>query len=348
MSEQYLWDRSGEADAEVRRLEEMLAAFRMPERPLDLGSVAETYRERWWQWPRWSLAAAACAAVVALAVGIALLRPRSEAGWAVTALEGTPQIAGKPTLKGELRVGQRLQTTGDARARLRVDGIGELEVGGNSELELAERSQHRQRVVLRYGAIHARVTAPPAVFVVDTPAARAVDLGCEYSLSVDKEGNGNLVVEAGWVMLDYEYSQSLVPQGAEAQIRAGGRLTPAYFSDASPTFKALLVQLAIGDDQPQAARLKALGTLLAEARVRDAYTLINLFRRSTREERLLVYDRLTQLVPAPAGVAHDAVADGDLRVLSPWWEAVYDALGLRRINKKGGLNLNMYGGLETR
>ena len=41
---------------------------------------------------------------------------------------------------------------------------------------------------LAHGRLSARVTAPPRLFVVDTPAATAIDLGCAYDLAVLTDG----------------------------------------------------------------------------------------------------------------------------------------------------------------
>jgi hypothetical protein len=50
------------------------------------------------------------------------------------------------------------------------------------------------RLALDHGAIEARIWAPPRLFFVETPSARAVDLGCVYTLEVDRAGAGRLSV----------------------------------------------------------------------------------------------------------------------------------------------------------
>jgi hypothetical protein len=55
---------------------------------------------------------------------------------------------------------------------------------------------------LERGALHARIAAPPRLFIVDTPSAMAVDLGCEYKLDVDAAGNSRLHVTSGFVALN--------------------------------------------------------------------------------------------------------------------------------------------------
>jgi len=37
------------------------------------------------------------------------------------------------------------------------------------------------------------------VFVVDTPSASAIDLGCAYTLHVNEDGSGTLRTTLGWV-----------------------------------------------------------------------------------------------------------------------------------------------------
>jgi hypothetical protein len=98
-----------------------------------------------------------------------------------------------------------------------------------------------------------------------------------------------------------------------ATISSDGRLSPPIFEDAPPAFQ-------------DAIRSGDLKTALPLARRRDALTLINLFRFATPDERLMVYDRLNALVPAPPGVTPDSV--------EPWWPDVLKASGVNAIKKK--------------
>ena len=47
-----------------------------------------------------------------------------------------------------------------------------------------------QRLALDHGTIHALIWSPPGRFIVNTPSAQTVDLGCQYTLNVDAEGVG--------------------------------------------------------------------------------------------------------------------------------------------------------------
>ena len=165
----------------------------------------------------------------------------------------------------------------------------------------------------------------PGVFVIDTPHARAIDLGCEYTLTVSPDGAGELHVISGWVDLSRGFEQSLVPQGASALMTADGELSVPVFDDASPRFRAAVRDFANGHD---------LATIVSLARPRDALTLLNLFRLTTPDESVLLFDRLNQLVPAPASISREAVRYWRPDVTERWWRPILRATGLNSIKKK--------------
>ena len=56
-----------------------------------------------------------------------------------------------------------------------------------------------KRIALDRGTIHAYIWAPAGEFVVDTPSAVTVDLGCAYKIKTDESGDteGAAVLHAG-------------------------------------------------------------------------------------------------------------------------------------------------------
>jgi hypothetical protein len=124
---------------------------------------------------------------------------------------------------------------------------------------------------------------------------------------------------------------------------SGGRLTPAYYPDAAPEFRAALVRWSLVNTVGDAERSQLLETVLKHARLRDSLTLINLFRRANSDsERGRIFDRLNQLAPAPPEVKRQDVVSGVQAALNPWWPEVYHALDLTPFIKKGPLKLNWY------
>src|SRR5262249_31984055 len=101
-----------------------------------------------------------------------------------------------------------------SRASLQVAEIGELMVDPGSRLRLLETGSRRKRIAVEVGTIHAAIWAPPGEFVVDTPSAIAVDLGCAYSLTVAEDGSGTLRTKLGWVGFHESGHDSFIPAGA--------------------------------------------------------------------------------------------------------------------------------------
>jgi hypothetical protein len=314
----YLWDGTGEPDAEVRELEERLRPLRgLPPPPALPGDG----RRSPWRW----IAVAAAAALV-LALGASLIRtPPNAGGWDVRWLEGDSWTESRVVREDKLEVGEWIETS-QARARLSVgrtgDEIGEVQLEPSTRVGLVDPGERRHRLSLTRGVMHATIWAPPGDFVVDTPSAVAVDMGCRYTLEVDGEGAGLLRVEAGWVGFEHRGLQSLVPAGALCATRTGvGPGTP-YFETASSAFALALEALDFGPaGEPRRA---ALDRVLAEGRPRDALSLWHLLARVDGENRGRVFDRLNELVPSPAGVTREGVLRGERAMRERWW----DELGL--------------------
>jgi FecR protein len=314
--EEYLWSGQGEPDPEVVRLEALLAPYghrgTLPALP-----AREPQRRGRVQTVMPVLAAAASLMLVSAAAWFAFAtRP---GGWTVQSLQGTPNVAGT-AIDGPSRlgIGQLLTTDAQSRARIAVGEVGRVDVEPNSRVRLLESRAGEHRMALDRGRIRAQIWAPPRFFFVNTPSAVAVDLGCAYTLDVDGRGWGLVQVTHGWVAFEYSGRESFIPKDAVCATRPRfGPGTPHYADAAQP----LVDGLSILDFSPteNVNRAAALDSVLAAARQRDALTLWHLLSRGTRDERVRVYDRLSALVAAPAGVTRDSVLGGDRRALDAWW-----------------------------
>lgn len=261
--------------------------------------------------PRWWTG---IAAVILLLIAIGLFayeRQPDAPGWAVTSLDGTPRIATKGMAKqATLHEGEWLETDAISRAQLDVADIGHVEVAPNTRLQLRRTAKDDQRMALTEGEIEAFIWAPPRLFFVETPAALAVDLGCAYTLKVDSTGTSLLHVTSGYVQLEYEDRETVVPAGAMSFARPGYGPGTAFDQKATPLFKAALLRYDFEGAKD------ALPTILAEARATDALSLWQLLQKADHPAR--VYDRLTALIEPPAGTTRQGVLGGDEAMLAAW------------------------------
>lgn len=310
MSE-YLWDRSGPPDLEVERLERILGALKHSGvRPVPQRRRVRRYLGR----------AAAAAAVIVSAIALQLTPSQMvhtsmvHTSWIVTAVDA-PE-AGRLSRGMALGPGQSFRTPAGGKVTLEAEDFGRIEVGPESELRVLPAAVGRQSVSLPRGSIHALIWAPPRRFSVHTPSALAIDLGCEYTLTVADDGSGLLRVHTGWVAFQDADRESFIPAGAAcATVKGSGPATP-YFEDAATEFRRALAAFDRGGESA------ALHRVLELARPRDGLTLWHLLRRAPVRERGAVFDRYSDLVPIPSGVTRMGVAAGNEDMLDACWNAL--------------------------
>src|SRR6266403_1292542 len=332
MKDDYLWDRSGEPDPEVQKLEAALGRYQHNQPAPSFEKIADIrpVKHHWSFFSlRWSYQLGAVAAIVLLAAAVFLVlrvKPTGNAGpsWAVARLEGAPRIGwhsmGEKSGPVKLGIGQTLVTDSSSRATITLDETGRIEVDAGSRLRLVANGPGRKRLSLERGTIRATIWAPPGEFVVDTPSAVAVDLGCVYTLHVDDSGAGLLRTTMGWVGFKLSGHESFIPAGAVCATRPKiGPGTP-YFEEATPAFIEALSKFDFGANTP-AERKVLLGIILADSRKDDALTLWHLLSRVSDADRPRVYDRLAARAPPPSGVSREGTLRRDRQVLVSWWIA---------------------------
>ncbi|HET6180845.1 MAG TPA: FecR domain-containing protein [Candidatus Sulfotelmatobacter sp.] len=333
----YLWDGSGEPDPEIQRLEALVGKFRY-DRPAPVfpdvvprrGGISFPWQIRWFP------ALAISAAVIAIVVGSFLVQrrkptPTAVAGWDVSRLAGSPRIGPNVVTKaGHLAIGQVLETDQQSRASLRAEDTGQIEMEPNSRLRLLNMGSGRKNIALDRGTIHTYIWAPPGQFVVETPSAVTVDLGCAYTLHVDDSGAGLVRTSMGWVGFKLNGHESFIPAGAACATRPKiGPGTP-YFEDASPGLKAALARFDFADTTPQ-QRADDLAMVLSTSRKHDGLTLWHLLSRVELEQRVFVFDRLRALAPPPPGVTKEGILLLDQPMLDLWWnELGFDDISVWR------------------
>jgi hypothetical protein len=342
--DEYLWEGSGEPDAEIQRLEQALEEFRATSL-VPPGFPVIDYaprRSSWWlaitsnTWVPRLAAAILTLAAFTLALVLSLREstsPRSNNGWSVELTEAKADsslTAGKTKRKMQMQVGETFETDRISKANIAVADIGRLELEPMTRLRLLQSAAGRKRIALDRGTIHAAIWAPPGEFVVDTPSAVAVDLGCMYTLSIEENGNGLLRTTLGWVGFQSNGRESFIPAGAAAATYAESGPGLPFFEDASDMFRSAVSQFDSAKEG-SAQRVAAQQVILRQARSRDRLTLWHLLSRASEGDRWAVYERLSAMIPPPAGTTREGILRLDRTMLDSWWNALdFGDIGLWR------------------
>lgn len=298
----YLWDRTGQPDPEIEHLERLLAPLAYRPRP---------YERSWVRRHLLFTAAIAAALVVAMtAVWSASRRPQGPS-WQVVALQG-------PREPQRISRGGTIETGATSRLRLELDTFGHVVVEPGSRLQLLVTKPDEQRMSLIQGKIHAEIWAPPHQFYVNTPSAVAVDLGCSYSLAVDKAGVSTVHVDFGWVAFEDKGRESFITADAACVTRPGRGPGIPYYEDAPEQLREAVAEF------DSSGSADAIPKILKVARAKDALTVWHLLRRVPSQDRGVVFDRLAQLIRIPPDVTRDQALAGNSAAIDHLW----DALGL--------------------
>ena len=263
---------------------------------------------RSWSLPVFTRWAFACVLLLATAVAgywwtreAAPPRP-----WEVAHSDGNTQ---------RLAAGEWIETPGGTNARITVGQIGTVDVAPGTRVQLGEISASEYRLALAHGTISAEINAPPRFFIVDTPASAVVDLGCAYTVTVGKDGAGELRMTSGWAALESKGRESLVPAGAICRTRPDTGPGTPYFEDAPTAFKR-----AVDDFDAGRERRLAIDVILREARIRDTLTLWHLLSRVEAPDRVRVFERIAAFEPPPARVSREQILALNADALREWRE----------------------------
>jgi FecR protein/Putative zinc-finger len=234
----------------------------------------------------------------------------AEVPWLVKGLPGT----------SKLHPGEVLQTDASSEAEVQIANIGQLLINPNTRIRLLVTSPDEHRIALDRGKVEARTWAPPRLFIVETPSASAVDLGCRYTLEVQEDGSSLLHVTLGLVALEHNGRETIVPAGAFCRTRrAAGPGTP-FFEDSSAELQSALGKVDSLTQGPE--RTQQFEIVLREAHARDALSLWFLLPNLDASSRGLVYDRLAQLLPPPKEVTREGIVALDPKMLDAWKKVV--------------------------
>ncbi len=308
----YLWDKRGD-DPEVARLEALLSPL-AHQAPLDELRL----KRRRSKLPFVIAGVAAAAAALVLVV----VWPRASEGTGcvgpgmVFSSAGTVSCNGDALATGVLPIRGTLET-GSQEAELTIADIGTAKLSANTIVRLDQSSiGKRHQLYLQEGKMHAKVIAPPKIFAVATPSADVIDLGCEYTMEIDRTGAGTISVQTGRVELETSKGAVvLAPAGTHARLLPGRRASLPLIDKASSAITAAVAELE--DGKPD-----AIAHVLAAATKADAITIANLARIVTVAQRPTVLKTLITLVPAPGcATVSEAVANQDL--LEIWYDHVY-------------------------
>jgi hypothetical protein len=244
--------------------------------------------------------------------------------WVVSSLQGSPKIHDKEiNVVDTLKIGEWLITDDSSKAMLSVAQIGDIILDPGTKLKIVKSDNNEHRILLDHGTINANINTKPRSFIVDTKSTEAVDLGCEYTFSVDRKGNGLLFVKSGMVELKSSGRNSLVSAGNFCITKAGfGPGTP-YSKYSSSNFRKLLL-----DFDFKGVNDKALKDILKNSKKTDVMTLLQMLPKVKEKNKAMVLAKLASFIPPSRKIYIDSIPKLDMKDLNEWIENLNNNINL--------------------
>lgn len=295
----YLWDPAATPDVDVAALEETLAGVRFDatQRPLRLPARARRSVIR-------------PAAMLALAASLLLAAGAGFWTWRQSWPAGRAWTIESTAAESRIEVGREVTLPAGENAVANIGRIGTMRIAGGTSFELRATRGTRHRLRLTGGRLHVRVWAPPVSVVVETPSGDVIDMGCEFVLEADA-GRSAVTVLSGWVQMENDAGEVLIPAGASSTMTAGAAPSVPVFDDAHDRFRAATRRIA--RDGPRGT----VDDLVRFARPRDVYTLLQLALRHPADADALLR-RAAELSPPPGDVTVGRILRGDRQALWTW------------------------------
>jgi hypothetical protein len=299
MSDDYLWDGSGDPDPAIVQMEKALAQLR--HRAV---TPRRTTPNPWAA----LVAAAAAVALVWATLGRPVRPPEPLPGYLVEGLDGMAVAF----------VGNVIDS-GEAEARLDLGPDGDVTLEPHTRVRVVDAGVTHHKLFLERGAIVARIGGgvPARKFQVGTPAGLSVDLGCVYRIEVNDEGVASCEVTSGQVAFETLARRVVVPAGASCTSHpTRGPSTPVW-DDAAPDFLAAIVAFDAGQTS-----MEAVTRVCATDRAADSLSLWHLLDVLSGTARRRVARRLAELVPLPAGVTLAKALADEPAARDAWQDAI--------------------------
>ena len=255
--------------------------------------------------------------VVALGVILAFIvfDHSPSAFWSVEKVSGYPMIESHVLIdQGILKIGEKLFTDSESRARLKVGLVGEIEIEPKSEIQIIETKTSEYRLILSKGQIAARTWVAPKLFSVKTSSSVVTDLGSKYDLSVDEQASTLIQVKSGWVLMEYKNRRILLCAETTCISDSSKGLGVPVSNEASSTFKESLYKLDFENSSKN-----ELAILLSEAKKKDLITLFHLLKHLDNESRGMIYDRISLLFKMPQRITREGIVHGDKDMMGRLW-----------------------------
>ncbi|MBK6913813.1 MAG: sigma-70 family RNA polymerase sigma factor [Ignavibacteriales bacterium] len=243
------------------------------------------------------------AAVLFFLIAIAYYFLSMQVKWSISNVSGTPKL-NSTSLNGteSFDEGDLLVNNSVSEASLYISDVGSIFIKSDTKIKRIENDE----LYLLHGTISVMRTDAERFLTVKTSSMLIKDfyLNGDYELNADEIGGGSIECDYSWVILVKDKSEVIVPSKYKCEWQKNGRIGLPYSVSASDDFKKTIAGFDADKNDE-----KLFDKIINLSQKSDAPTLWNLLKLINSEERIIVINKLNELIPFPAGVNQNGLID---------------------------------------
>jgi len=254
------------------------------------------------------------ATVVVVAAAFYLLTLKKT--WSISGQAGNYTINNEVNSGTEISQEEILYTKASSSVYITIPDVGKLKLLSNSILKRLDEKNTAQLIsgnliVNNSGAVEKFKLLIPDAIIED------FQIGSSYSVNVDENENSLIKPSSGWIRVQSAQGESILSRGYELNVVKGKGIGIPYFSDADPTYVSQLDEYLFNGK-----RLNVLSIVISKSSAKDAITLWNLLKRVDESHRVLVYNKLAELVSPPSSTNQNGLLNLDHGMMQSWLEEI--------------------------
>ncbi|MBK9332533.1 MAG: FecR domain-containing protein [Ignavibacteria bacterium] len=237
--------------------------------------------------------------------------------WKVVSVKGSPKINDMNMVSSDsIKEGQWITTDSVSIAELIIADIGKVTIEPDSKVILVKGADSTRQIFVEYGMVNTETqNGDNRAFKVGIPSAVAENKGGSYSLKIDKNGDGMIVVKSGKVDVLSTNKNAIVPAGNIVMTKNGLGVGTPFNEQSSPGFKNALFNYDFGNCNDACMNI-----IIDNAKMTDAVSLINILNgsKAVNETKEEIYNKVANLIPPRAPVHKDSLEFFDEKELEIW------------------------------
>ncbi len=262
----------------------------------------------------WYLWSSAAVVLIAFSVFLAykIFQPQNSAqmdgysNWQLVNLTGNATING--TRSAKLNLGDLLETDGASSVVLKFNDGGNIIVEPNSKIRLVHSDNNESWIEIISGTVNTENKLRPGNIVIESNNVKVRDNGASYTFNVDDKGNGIVYVKDGKVsFISDNNKQAYIPEGNYCYSQPVKGVGTPFRKDSKPEFQQALFAYDFGNNNVP----EAVYSVLANANIQDAYSLVNLLPRLDENKKFMVYNKLSKNGSIPSSIRLDSIKNFD-------------------------------------